>query len=134
MRQVLLVTTRGLKDRKAFRHRMCNLSKVSLPHKLLLRKERTAVQESHIRTCAVGFRAGRGGGQAPVKAPPERLFILRRARPPPHVGGARHSRALRTQSSTGQPGRRPRWAAMVGAVCGMPAHLPATQRGCQGMP
>ena len=35
MRQVLLVTTRGLKNRKAFRHKMCNLYKVSLPHKLL---------------------------------------------------------------------------------------------------
>ena len=35
VRQILLVTTRGLKDRKAFRHKMCNLYTVSLPHKLL---------------------------------------------------------------------------------------------------
>ena len=35
MRQILLVTTRGLKDRKACRHKMCNLYKVSLPYKLL---------------------------------------------------------------------------------------------------
>ena len=36
MKQALsLVITQGLKDRKAFRHKMCNLCKVSLPHKLL---------------------------------------------------------------------------------------------------
>ena len=35
MRQILLVTTQGLKDRKTFGHKMCNLYKVSLPHKLL---------------------------------------------------------------------------------------------------
>ena len=35
MRQILLVTTQSLKDRKAFRHKMSNLYKVSLPHKLL---------------------------------------------------------------------------------------------------
>ena len=35
MKQILLVTTRGLKDRKAFRHKMSNLYKASLPHKLL---------------------------------------------------------------------------------------------------
>ena len=36
MKQALsLVISQGLQDRKAFRDKMCNLYKVSLPHKLL---------------------------------------------------------------------------------------------------
>ena len=35
VKQVLLVTPRGLQDRKAFRRKLSNLYRVSLPHNLL---------------------------------------------------------------------------------------------------
>ena len=53
MRQILLVTTRGLKDRKTFRHKMCNPYKVSLPHKLLHSKSSGPKQICKVIPCSL---------------------------------------------------------------------------------
>ena len=54
MKQALsLVISQGLQDRKAFRDKMCNLYKVSLPHKLLHSNNSGPKQVCKILSCCL---------------------------------------------------------------------------------